>query len=78
MSYNEHGDYDYEAAATRGRFRSGIWSAAARSGKQAAQLVAAVLLGLLVAAALLALGIGGNYIRGRTIGAGVRDALEER
>lgn len=76
MSYNEHGDYDYEAAATRGRFRSGIWSVAVRSGKQAAQVAAAVLFGLLVAAALL--GIGSDYIRGRAVGAGVRDALEDR
>ena len=74
MNYDERGRWDYEASAIQARLRASDHDRLARLGGYAL----AVVLGLLIAALLLALAIGGNYVRGRAIGAGVRDALEER
>lgn len=74
MSYDERGNYDYEAAAMEARFRASDHDRLARIGLYAG----GVLLGLFLAALLLAVFAGGSYVRGRAVGAGVRDALEDR
>lgn len=74
MSYDERGNWDYEAAAIQARLRASDHDRLAHVGLYAG----GVLLGLFLAALLLAVAIGGNYVRGRAVGAGVRDALEDR
>lgn len=74
MSYDRNGNYDYVSAAMEARFRASDHDRLARLGA----CIVAVVIGLLVAALLLAAAVGGNYIRGRAVGAGVRDALEDR
>lgn len=79
MSYDKDGNYDYEAAAMGRQLRAhGGWMRARDGIGRASRVAAVVLCGLLLVAAVVALGVAGDYVRGRVIGAGVRDALEGR